>query len=530
MFESEISNSGRLTLPKAVRDALGVQAGGRIRYVIRDGEVRIVKERSIGRLYGVLQHDGPAVYSSRHGTRHFRWGEWGGSTVDAIYQSIIAGCSNGAAQVTMLALDEMDSAEIGRYLEAQGVLDAETAVTVAPLGGGVSNIVLMVRTPSQCLVLKQALPELRVAAYWPSRIDRALREAEALRIVADHLPSGAVPKVYFIDAENYIYGMSCAPASATLWKEDLLAGEVEVPVAAAAGRILAQMHAIQDPTVQQRFSEDEVFWQLRVDPYYNTIAEKYPSVKPVVARAIAQMKARKLALVHGDYSPKNIFVCVRESGFPRRPLFGARFVWDTKVAQRRWIPAFAGMTEGGAPGKTRAVSSTGRALRGSGEEHESTVNGIEAAALGAGCKPALREETTSLRSDEGNLSRSVLLLDFEVVHWGDPAFDLAFCINHLLIKSIVNSHVQQEYFRAVTALMNGYRDEQPGANWGELQAETRLQLGCLMLARIDGKSPVEYITDEPTKEIVRRVSLFVLHEQSSTMEDIYTYIAGETVH
>ncbi len=62
MFESKISNGGRLTLPKAVRDALDVQAGGRIRYVIWDGEVRIVKVRSIGRLYGVLQHDGPAVY------------------------------------------------------------------------------------------------------------------------------------------------------------------------------------------------------------------------------------------------------------------------------------------------------------------------------------------------------------------------------------------------------------------------------------------------------------------------------------
>ena len=61
MFESKISNGGRLTLPKAVRDALDFQAGGRIRYVNRDGEVRIVKVRSIGRLYGVLQHDGPAV-------------------------------------------------------------------------------------------------------------------------------------------------------------------------------------------------------------------------------------------------------------------------------------------------------------------------------------------------------------------------------------------------------------------------------------------------------------------------------------
>ena len=61
MFESKISTGGLTTLPKAVRDSLGVQAGDRIRYVIEDGEVRIVKVRSIGRLYGVLRHDSPAV-------------------------------------------------------------------------------------------------------------------------------------------------------------------------------------------------------------------------------------------------------------------------------------------------------------------------------------------------------------------------------------------------------------------------------------------------------------------------------------
>ncbi len=385
----------------------------------------------------------------------------------------------------MLALDKMDSAEIGRYLAAQGVLPIDAQLTVAPLGGGVSNIVLMVRTPSQCLVLKQALPELRVEAYWPSRIDRALREAEALRIVADHLPGGAVPEIYFIDEENFIYGMSCAPPSAKLWKEDLLAGVVEAPVAEAAGRLLAQTHAIQDPAVTQRFSDDEVFWQLRVDPYYNTTAEKHPALKPVYEQAIAQMKSRKLALVHGDYSPKNMFV-VRE-----------------KVDSRA-----ASNSERDSPGYDSGK-----------EKMDSRESGND----GVGAPSGLEG------GSEATPTNPLLLLDFEVVHWGDPAFDIAFCINHLLIKSIVNSHVQQEYFRAVTALMDGYRDEQPGVDWGELQAETRLQLGCLMLARIDGKSPVEYIKDGPTKETVRRVSRFVLQEQPSAMEDIYTRIAMETV-
>ena len=387
----------------------------------------------------------------------------------------------------MLALDKMDSAEIGHYLAAQGVLADSAPLTVEALGGGVSNIVLRVTTPAQCWVLKQALPELRVAAYWPSRIDRAVREAEALRVVSGHLPSGAVPTVHFIDEENYIYGMSCAPDSATLWKEDLLAGEVELPVAAAAGRMLAQMHAIQDPAVRERFIDDEVFWQLRVDPYYNTIAEKYPSVKPVVARAIAQMKARKLALVHGDYSPKNMFV-LREKMDSRADPYSEHDSSGYESGKEKMDSRFRGNDGVGAPS--------------------------------VGCSS----------ESEVSCANPILLLDFEVVHWGDPAFDLAFCINHLLIKSIVNAHVQAAYFQAVTAMLEAYRNELPAIDWAELLAETRLQLGCLMLARIDGKSPVEYITDEPTKETVRRVSRFILHEQSAKMSDIYACIAREAAH
>ncbi|MCY4437908.1 MAG: aminoglycoside phosphotransferase family protein [Chloroflexi bacterium] len=430
----------------------------------------------------------------------------------------------------MLALDKMDCAEIGRYLAAQGALDSEAVVRVKALGGGVSNIVLMVTTPAQCMVLKQALPELRVEAYWPSRIDRALREAEALRVVAGYLPSGAVPEVHFIDEENFIYGMSCAPESATLWKEDLLSGRVDVPVAVGAGRMLAQMHAIQDPAVKQQFIDDEVFWQLRVDPYYNSTADKHPSLRPVFDHAIAQMKARKLALVHGDYSPKNMFV-LRE-GEPSR--FGSSTV------ARGLVPRSGLSISGAKKMDSRLRGNDGESgppdgpVGGKDGGHVEPRTGAQVPA-NAGCEPALPEaiepalpeEAACVPHEDGGRDQSLLLLDFEVVHWGDPAFDLAFCVNHLLIKSIVNAHVQQDYFQAVSALLAGYRDELTGVDWTEMQAETLRQLGCLMLARIDGKSPVEYITDEATKEIVRRVSRCILHERPGVVDDVYTCIAGE---
>ena len=56
MIESAITKKGQTTLPKPVREVLGVQVGDRVRYVIFDGEVRILPVRPINRLFGVLQH------------------------------------------------------------------------------------------------------------------------------------------------------------------------------------------------------------------------------------------------------------------------------------------------------------------------------------------------------------------------------------------------------------------------------------------------------------------------------------------
>ena len=61
MIESSVTKKGQTTLPKPVRESLGLQAGDRVRYVIADGEVRILPVRPISRLFGALRHDGSAV-------------------------------------------------------------------------------------------------------------------------------------------------------------------------------------------------------------------------------------------------------------------------------------------------------------------------------------------------------------------------------------------------------------------------------------------------------------------------------------
>lgn len=61
MAESTLTAKGQTTLPKQVREALNVRPGDKLRYVILDGEVRILRVRPVMSLAGSLKRDGPAV-------------------------------------------------------------------------------------------------------------------------------------------------------------------------------------------------------------------------------------------------------------------------------------------------------------------------------------------------------------------------------------------------------------------------------------------------------------------------------------
>src|SRR4029079_8746017 len=87
------------------------------------------------------------------------------------------------------------------------------------------------------------------------------------------------------------------------------------------------------------------------------------------------------------------------------------------------------------------------------------------------------------------------ILDAECAWYGDPAFDLAFVLNHLLLKGAWQPQWRARYGEAFTALAAAYLRHvawEPPDNCEERAAAL---LPALMLARIDGKSPVEYLTD-----------------------------------
>ncbi len=105
-----------------------------------------------------------------------------------------------------------------------------------------------------------------------------------------------------------------------------------------------------------------------------------------------------------------------------------------------------------------------------------------------------------------NGPRGPVLLDPECAFYGDPAFDLAFCLNHLLLKCLWNPSAREGYFRCFESLKDTYLSAVDWEPVADMEARTARLLPGLFLARIDGKSPAEYITTEEAKDMVRRTA------------------------
>jgi len=115
-----------------------------------------------------------------------------------------------------------------------------------------------------------------------------------------------------------------------------------------------------------------------------------------------------------------------------------------------------------------------------------------------------------------------VFLDAETACYGDPAFDLAFCLNHLLLKCVWHREFAQAYLESFSALARAYLD---GANWepaDEIEARAAALLPALLLARIDGKSPVEYLTEEKDKTFVRETAKAMLKRGAKRLEDVHS--------
>lgn len=326
------------------------------------------------------------------------------------------------------SLDIEDHAQLAGYLCRRGDLDRAYDVSAITLTGGVSNkTVLVTLLSGEQWVIKQALPKLRVQADWFSDPSRIHREALALRWMGQLLPTGASPGLILEDDSNHILAMQAVPQPHENWKTVLLGGKVHEDHILQFASLLADLHlasAARQTELAAEFDDRTFFETLRLEPYFAYTSQRVPEAGPFMQDLIERTRANRHALVHGDYSPKNVLV------------------------------------------------QAGR----------------------------------------------LVLLDYEVMHWGDPAFDLGFGMTHLLSKAHhVVSH-RAAFAQAAHLFWRTYA-MRAASHFGDLEARSvQCTLGCL-LARVDGRSPLEYLTNA-ARDRQRAAVLAIMNQLPLSMDQL----------
>lgn len=114
-----------------------------------------------------------------------------------------------------------------------------------------------------------------------------------------------------------------------------------------------------------------------------------------------------------------------------------------------------------------------------------------------------------------------VLLDAECAWYGDPAFDLAFCLNHLLLKSVVRPDCATALMESYARLSASYLGAIEFEPRQDLETRVATLLPALLLARIDGKSPVEYFVDRAGEQaFVRGFALRLLAAPPSRLDGL----------
>ena len=309
-------------------------------------------------------------------------------------------------------------------LTKRGIISG--AAQVEELTGGVSNVVLGIKSGDKDLVLKQALPQLKVAAVWKADQRRAIVEANGMKLLHSITPE-SVPDLIDLDPEEFTLTMDRLPRECTVWKTDLLEGVIKPNVGRDLGRILATWHNFAANSKESRdaYMEDSLFDQLRVTPFYRAVAKVNPALDAQIQELITEITTIKITLVHGDFSPKNIM-----------------------------------------------------------------ITGTD--------KP--------------------IVLDFEVMHTGNPVFDLGFVSAHLLCKYLRTEDSSQRSLLRETAIafINSY------SQTCNIPVATSLphHVAVIALARVEGVSPVNYL-DEAAKARVQSVTKAAIANPDITFEGLF---------
>jgi len=303
---------------------------------------------------------------------------------------------------------------VAGFLESAGL---GRASSIRALSGGVSSDIWRIDLEQGRVCVKRALPRLRVAQLWEAPVERNRYERLWLQTAAAAVP-GCAPQVLSWDDAQGLFAMQYLEYP--VWKERLRSGDVDPAFAGRVGAALAGIHAATAgrSEIAERFPTDDIFYAIRLEPYLVATGEKHQDLRDKLLSLVERTASHKIALVHGDVSPKNILVS------PHGPIF----------------------------------------------------------------------------------------LDAECAWYGDPAFDLAFCLNHLVLKSFwVPNPALPKCF---DALKDRYLS---GVTWESgIEERVATLLPALLLARVDGKSPVEYL-DEAQRQAVRRLARKMIQSEEKKL-------------
>jgi len=117
----------------------------------------------------------------------------------------------------------------------------------------------------------------------------------------------------------------------------------------------------------------------------------------------------------------------------------------------------------------------------------------------------------------------LVILDCEVAWFGDPAFDVAFLLNHFMLKALYLSARRDAFFALAQTAWTTYARELGDARSAEVGRTAPRLLLMLMLARVDGKSPVEYLRDDASKKAaIRQFATRHLAAPPATLPEFFT--------
>lgn len=120
-----------------------------------------------------------------------------------------------------------------------------------------------------------------------------------------------------------------------------------------------------------------------------------------------------------------------------------------------------------------------------------------------------------------------VFIDAECAWAGDPAFDLAFCLNHLLLKRVPRPEAAAALAESFAGLARAYLAEVDWEPAADVQARAAALLPALFLARVDGKSPAEYVTEEADKAKIRRAAVDLIKAPPTQLADVSARWAQE---